>query len=139
MIALNPANRPSFDMLLHTSRGTVFPECFYSFLHNYVAGINELPAPPPFVTSAPSIPGTPSAPPSSAFKSAPPAAAVPQGALPEETSGTLPSDSDQRMERIWADYESAEPYISAYTAEEIVSAVKIEYTMSVGPTKPFQV
>ena len=34
--------RPTFDTLLHTSHGTVLPECFYSFLYNYVSSINEL-------------------------------------------------------------------------------------------------
>src|ERR1700733_9291391 len=59
MICLDPSARPTFDTLLHTSRGTVFPESFYSFLHNYVSSINELPTPPPFsVVSPQSTPST---------------------------------------------------------------------------------
>ena len=42
MISLDPSERPAFNTLLHTSRGTVFPEFFYSFLHNYVFSVNEL-------------------------------------------------------------------------------------------------
>ncbi|EIN14505.1 hypothetical protein PUNSTDRAFT_96429 [Punctularia strigosozonata HHB-11173 SS5] len=138
MIALDPASRPSFDMLLHTSRGSVFPECFYSFLHNYVASVSELPTPSPFASPTPLPSGTSSTAPSSALRGLPSAASAPGGALPDELGGALPSDSDQRMERIWADYESTEPYIIADVLEDTLSAVKIEYTVSAGPTKPFQ-
>ena len=40
--ALDPSERPTFDTLLHTLRGTVFPESFYSFLHNHASSVNEL-------------------------------------------------------------------------------------------------
>ncbi|KAF9007713.1 hypothetical protein BDZ89DRAFT_1144434 [Hymenopellis radicata] len=48
MISLDPSARPTFDTLLHTSRGTVFPESFFSFLHNYVTSVNDLPVESPF-------------------------------------------------------------------------------------------
>ncbi|EGO26710.1 hypothetical protein SERLADRAFT_355396 [Serpula lacrymans var. lacrymans S7.9] len=97
MIALDPTTRPTFDTLLHTSRGSVFPECFYSFLHNYVSSINDLP------TRA------------------------------ETTSDALPSDSDNRLERIWEDYEGVEPYLLPDTAEQTVMDVKLEYGLEDGP------
>ena len=40
--ALGPSERPTFDTLLRTLRGTVFPESFYSFLHNHASSVNEL-------------------------------------------------------------------------------------------------
>jgi hypothetical protein len=54
---LNPSARPPFDTLLHSVRGTVFPEVFYSFLHGYVSSINELP------TTTLSVPVTTTVPP----------------------------------------------------------------------------
>ena len=52
MIALDPPARPTFDTLLHTSRGAVFPESFYSFLHNYVSTVNEVDSPSFFSATA---------------------------------------------------------------------------------------
>lgn len=57
---------------------------------------------------------------------------------PEKASEMLPSDSDHRMERIWADYESVEPYLAPDVAEETVMNVKVDYTSS-SSSKPFQV
>ncbi|KAH7882946.1 hypothetical protein F5I97DRAFT_1938850 [Phlebopus sp. FC_14] len=37
MISLDPKSRPTFEFLLADARGEVFPECFYLFLHDYVA------------------------------------------------------------------------------------------------------
>lgn len=104
MIALEPASRPTFDVLLHTSRGTVFPESFYSFLHNYAISTNELPSPSPFAplslatgqtlatTPAAKLPGTP--------HSAPP-----------DSPGMLPGDSDNRLDRIWSEFDGVEMYL----------------------------
>jgi phosphoinositide-3-kinase, regulatory subunit 4 len=147
MIALDPSVRPTFDTLLHTSRGTVFPESFYSFLHNYVSSVNDLPTPSPFSpiqpsTSAASTIGTHSMAPStssnstfkpnttSGFSNTPSA---------EPSDGVLPTDSDHRMERIWADYESVEPYLVPDTGDETVMDVKVDYGSSTGSSKPFQV
>ncbi|KAF9557800.1 ARM repeat-containing protein [Agrocybe pediades] len=104
MINLDPAERPTFDTLLHTSRGAVFPESFYSFLHNYVSSINELPT-----ESLMNHPSTPS------------------------TLDALPSDSDHRLERIWADYESIEPYIIPEANPDAEMDVKVEYMPEDGP------
>lgn len=140
MITLDPSARPTFDSLLHTSRGTVFPECFYSFLHNYVSSLNDLPATSPFSPTAPPNPGTPSTATfkphstTSGFSAAP-------SSVAEGTNGALPSDSDHRIERIWADYESVEPYLIPETSDETVMAgdVKVDYGMSGGSSRPFQV
>ena len=109
MISLDPSERPTFDTLLHTSRGTVFPESFYSFLHNYVSSVNELSSDVLAVNSPPPT--------------------------------VLPiHDSDHRLERIWADYESIELYITPEKVERSEMDVKVEYIPSVVSTsRPFQV
>ena len=108
MIALDHTARPTFDTILHTSRGVVFPECFYSFLHNYVHSVCELSEKNPFLTSPPpTATGTPTI---------TPITQVPKPAplsMSQEFQGdnSLPSDSDHRMERIWSDFESVETYL----------------------------
>lgn len=132
MIALEPSARPTFDALLHSSRGTVFPECFYSFLHNYVFSVNELQSPTPFSTPAPAATATPSTAGAKAGQRV-------QTVAAEVTGDTLPSDSDHRMERIWADYESVEPYLEPDAEDEPSMNVKIDYMTSTTISKPFQV
>ncbi|KAJ6613557.1 hypothetical protein B0H10DRAFT_2047665 [Mycena sp. CBHHK59/15] len=147
MIDLEPTARPTFDTLLHTSRGTVFPESFYSFLHNYVSSINDLPSNSPFSTTAPSTAATTTTPasiaPSISSSTVRPssslginATSIP-GADPPPPD-ILPSDSDHRMEIIWSDYESVEPYLVPDTVEETVMNVKVEYNSSTSMSKPFQ-
>ena len=133
MISLDPNERPSFDTLLHTSRGTLFPESFYSFLHNYVVSINEIPANFPF-----NNPVTPSIAANSTVKltSAPSISA----ARSESKLDMLPSASDHRLERIWADYESVELYIFQELPQESPEmGVKIEHNSLAPLAKSFQV
>ncbi|KAF5339043.1 hypothetical protein D9758_014111 [Tetrapyrgos nigripes] len=165
MIDLDPASRPTFESLLHTSRGTVFPESFFSFLHNYVSSINELSANSPFSTNVPPPPPTsaiptPGIPPSASgtgvgtgLRPSSSAAAglnsnshVATGAGAGAGTGTspapsdlLPSDSDHRMERLWSDFDSVEPYLVEDTVEDTVKMdVKIDYNSSARSSKPFQ-
>lgn len=109
MIALDHTARPTFDTVLHNSRGTVFPEGFYSFLHNYVHSVCELSEKSPFLTSPPPTVGTPTAPISQVPK---PTQRAPLS-MSQEVQGdnNLPSDSDHRMERIWSDFESVEIHL----------------------------
>lgn len=143
MISLDPSERPTFDTLLHTSRGTVFPESFYLFLHNYVSSVNELSSdalaaisPPPTALPshiAPSISG--STRPSGGLS---PTTGAGMGV--EAKNDKLPSDSDHRLERIWADYESIEPYITPEKVGKSEMDVTVEYVPSVILTsRPFQV
>ncbi|KAF8352075.1 hypothetical protein F5887DRAFT_1068440 [Amanita rubescens] len=134
MINLNPSDRPTFDNLLHTLRGTVFPESFYSFFHNYVSTINELsnnltsntpPSMQPASTPAPATrPGS--------------VASVTTVTNTESSIDTLPSDSDQRIERLWADYESFAPYLSEETAQYPPMDVRVDYAQQSSTSKPFQ-
>ncbi|KAH9942062.1 hypothetical protein B0H21DRAFT_529305 [Amylocystis lapponica] len=141
MIAVDPSARPTFDHLLHASRGSVFPESFYSFLHNYVSSVNELQSPSPFATAATATshaptPSTASATPT--VKANPTVGSAQGGAAGDASSEPLPSDSDRRMDRIWADFESVEPYVAPDSGEETVMDVKVEYTQTSTSSKPFQ-
>ena len=140
MITIDPSGRPTFDSLLHTTRGTVFPETFYSFLHNYVASVNELASGSPFSfpSHLPSVSATPisntSAGPKLNINPSTPGIGFPTAGDPQNEP--LPSDSDHRMERIWADYESVEPYIltpleSESLEQTVKEPVRVKYTSAV--------
>jgi phosphoinositide-3-kinase, regulatory subunit 4 len=148
MIALDSAARPTFDTLLHTSRGSVFPESFYSFLHNYVSSINDLPHSTPFAAASPptaaSTSTQTSVAPSTSGSTIRPGSSLAHNTsnVPavDNTTESFPSDSDHRLEKLWADYESVEPYLGPYTMEEAVMDVNLEFaTNSTGISKPFQV
>ena len=147
MINIDPAERPTFDTLLHTSRGGVLPESFYSFLHNYVSSLNE-PSTESVAANNPSQAATPlhpSIPSSSSATTIRPShsggtvnTVVSTGS--EVKTESLPSDSDHRLERIWADYESIEPYIAPEAAASPDMDVKVEFMPALNTTsKPFQV
>jgi phosphoinositide-3-kinase regulatory subunit 4 len=58
----------------------------------------------------------------------------------DDTMESFPSDSDHRLEKLWADYESVEPYLGQETMEETVMDVKLEYATNLsGVSRPFQV
>ncbi|KAL1709450.1 hypothetical protein EV121DRAFT_252818 [Schizophyllum commune] len=144
MISLDPALRPTFDDALTQARGTVFPETFYTFLHQYVLSVNELPATSPFGASTPAIPSTPVPPgmaPSTSSATVRPSSG---GASREPESGTtmdvLPSDSDRRIERLWTDWETIEAGLSLApsTTEEDSADVKVQYGYSAAPIKSLQ-
>lgn len=146
MIALDPPVRPTFDTLLHTSRGSVFPESFYSFLHNYVSSINDLPHNTPFQAASPptatAIATQSSIAPSTSGSTLRPSSALGHTSSATPTANTaaetLPNDCDHRLGKLWADYESVEPYLVSDTVEEPVMTVKLEYTTTT-TSKPFQV
>ena len=146
MIELDSTMRPTFDTLLHTSRGSVFPESFYSFLYNYVSSINDLPHSTPFTTALPQTAtfAQTSVLPSASGSTIRPGSSLGPSATnvtaTENTMESFPSDSDHRLEKLWADYESVEPYLGPDTIEETVMDVKLEYaSSSTGVYKPFQV
>ena len=43
MLSRDPNERPSFDRILTTYRGSIFPEYFYTFLKDYSASLSDLP------------------------------------------------------------------------------------------------
>lgn len=60
MLSREPDQRPTFDRILNTYRGTIFPEYFYTFLKDYVTELDELPesSEPDFLQRASHHPGT---------------------------------------------------------------------------------
>ncbi|KAJ8472505.1 hypothetical protein ONZ45_g16629 [Pleurotus djamor] len=141
MISLDPSARPSFDALLQTYRGTIFPESFYTFLHNYVASINDLP--PSLTTAASSMTNTPNPnvatsplPTEAPFTNA--KASTLDASKAEAYNAAIPNDSDIRVERIWADFDTIEPCIAVDHGEETVTGIKIDYGISSVSYKPFQ-
>jgi phosphoinositide-3-kinase regulatory subunit 4 len=141
MINLDPAERPTFDTLLHTSRGSVFPESFYSFLYNYVSSINEPSSETLVVNNPTSTPvhGHPSIPSTVSSNLRPASSNLNPGN--DIKCDLLPSDSDHRLERIWGDYESIEPYILPESSPPPDMDVTVEYPPSIDSPagKPFQV
>ncbi|KAN0103594.1 ARM repeat-containing protein [Russula decolorans] len=144
MIGLNPSARPTFDALLHNVRGVVFPEVFYSFLHGYVWSINELPTTPPFST----LPTTSASPDilTPATSAAPASASTTKGGTvtplhvvdAKAPEAAVPRDADHKMEKIWADYESVEPYLLEDTSENTVTDIRVDYAQAETQGKPFQ-
>ncbi|KAH9058039.1 hypothetical protein EDB83DRAFT_2520935 [Lactarius deliciosus] len=142
MIALNPSARPPFDTLLHSVRGIVFPEVFYSFLHGYVSSINELPAttlsvPVPTTATSPEIltPATSSAASPTVNGGAVTPVLTVDAKVPE---AAVPRDADHKLEKIWADYESVEPYLVEDSGEDTVTDVRVEYGPAETSGKPLQ-
>jgi phosphoinositide-3-kinase regulatory subunit 4 len=60
MLSREPSDRPTFDRILTTYRGTIFPEYFYTFLKEYVSELNELPPSQDtdFLQRSSTLPGT---------------------------------------------------------------------------------
>ncbi|KAJ2936541.1 hypothetical protein H1R20_g554, partial [Candolleomyces eurysporus] len=112
-------------------RATYSPEAFYSFLHNYVSTINDI-APSSYAnTPAPATPSGSSV----SVQTARPSVAGPSAATDSESR---PNDSDHRLERLWEDYESIEPYL-APEADETAMEVNVEYVSTVSAQyKPLQ-
>ncbi|TFL03877.1 hypothetical protein BDV98DRAFT_525538, partial [Pterulicium gracile] len=149
MIHLDPAARPTFDSTLHTLRGTVLPECFYSYFHNYISSLNEL---SPAVYQSPLSNSTSNqAQPTSIASPISPSAG--RGLAPTNmhsgpsstASGgdpvldPLPSDSDYRVERIWSEFETIEGFLMVEGLEDdVTNPVKIEYTSGASARHPLQ-
>ncbi|CCO36045.1 phosphoinositide-3-kinase, regulatory subunit 4,p150 [Rhizoctonia solani AG-1 IB] len=121
MIALDPELRPSFAIALDTYRGSVFPESFYSFLHEYVAGVNEISSPSifePKPSHAPNAPETHT--PAAAAPGAGPAPTVSLAAGMEHTSyeSALPNESDARIDQLWNEFAMLEPHLIVTRIDE---------------------
>lgn len=145
MIALDPSARPTFDALLHNVRGVVFPEVFYSFLHGYVWSINELPITPSFSTLPPPSVSSEILTPTASAAPAPPSTTKAGTVTPlhavdsKMPEAAVPRDADHKMEKIWADYESIEPYLLEDTGENTVTDIRVDYAPAEIQGKPFQV
>lgn len=137
MIALDPSDRPTFDAILHSSRNSIFPESFYTPLYDFVSSVNNISVASPFITAFGNGTLTPT-----------PSTVANLGAVSDEKAGysatsavdtnVLPGDSDRRLWRVWAEYDSLEPVISS-TGKDPENAIKVDYTTSYSSSKPLQV
>lgn len=127
MISLDPSSRPTFDAALASARGHILPESFYAFLHEYVASFSERATPFPIPPSNSTTPQ-----PSNTVKSKDTPTNVPS---PGEA---LANDSDHRIQRVWDDYATVEPYLLPQQAEH--TDVSVDYDTAIpSPLKPHQV
>ena len=137
MIAIDPSLRPTFDQLLHTSRGTLFPESFYSLIHDFVSSVNDVSSSPLFANSSnPSLPSTLAMPSTQSRTAADDRASVSEAPRPENL--VLPDDSDRRISRLWTEFEMIEPALKGVSYEG-VGSMKIDYTPQYSSFKPMQV
>ena len=136
MIAIDPASRPTFDQLLHTTRGTLFPESFYSLIHDFVSSVNDISSNSLFTnTSNPSLPMTLAAASAQAKPAVDDRASISEAPRPENLP--LPDDSDRRMTRLWAEFEMIEPALKG-ASEDGTSSIKIDYAPQYSSFKPLQ-
>lgn len=97
MLSLDPASRLSCADYLDRYRGLAFPDIFYTFLHPFISSLNDcVPSAPAAATPAPGV-STPTG---------THAAGDPAGMY-----GTLKSDADERIERIWSEWEMIQEYL----------------------------
>lgn len=61
-----------------------------------------------------------------------------EGPSGDPSNEPLPSDSDHRMQRMWNDYESVEPYLVPDNTEDTVMDVKVDYSSPISTSRPFQ-
>ncbi|KIO30139.1 hypothetical protein M407DRAFT_225431 [Tulasnella calospora MUT 4182] len=128
MIALDSKSRPTFRGALAAARGTTFPESFYTFLHQYIASVNQLSVP---LNS-----------PDSSFHASPKPSqqsGIPTDQEPKISTDpkALPNDSDTRIDRIWTDFDELEPYLLEDEVEATVTEMKVNMTTGTSG-KPFQ-
>lgn len=135
MISLDPDKRRTFESTLTSARGSILPECFYSFLHDYISSIGERPLVPHRSASPPP-------PHSFAASSAhmPPTANALKLMTGVTSSGeAVPSDSDYRIARIWEDYANIEPFLTENDAERTVMDVRVDFqTTTPAPSNTHQ-
>lgn len=136
MITLDPLGRPTFDSLLHTSRGTLFPDCFYSTFHDFISSVNDISASSPFtniVDTSSKISGQTSL--QMKFDEDKTTVSEMDGA----DVTCLPADSDRRIMRTWTDFDILEPHFSQEQENMEATAIKVDYAASYSAFKPIQV
>ncbi|CAE6379670.1 unnamed protein product [Rhizoctonia solani] len=118
MIALDPEARPSFAIALETYRGSVFPESFYSFLHEYVAGVNEISSPSVFDAKPLHTPNAPEMHTSPPGLGATPTVPTTTGVETTSYESALPNESDSRIDQLWNEFAMLEPHLIAERTNE---------------------
>ncbi|GAA5899743.1 hypothetical protein JCM5296_004211 [Sporobolomyces johnsonii] len=113
MISLDPSSRLSFSDYLSQYRTTAFPDIFYTFLHPFLSSLNDVslppPPPPPRSTSGTATPGE----------------------APQVQQTLLRTEADERIERVWNEWEMIARYLDETVAED--KGKRKEQETTVGP------
>ncbi|THH10662.1 hypothetical protein EW145_g1172 [Phellinidium pouzarii] len=136
MIAIEPSSRPTFDSLLHVSRGSLFPECFYATFHDFITSVNDITASTPFSNTVHTSSGG-----LTTQNSQPRVSNLddksPSGESSNQDLLFLPVDSDRRIARIWNEFGVVEPFFSTDREDLGATAVKVDYATNYS-FKPIQ-
>lgn len=112
MISLEPSSRLSFSTLLSKYRQTAFPEIFYTFLHPFLNSLNKVSSPLPPPTTASTTFSSSAQSSTTRLGSATPTLGVGGGGGTETQQQTLlRTDSDERIERVWNEWEIVQKYL----------------------------
>lgn len=99
MISLEPGSRPNFSQIL-SSNSKLFPTIFSTFLHPFLSSLNQI---PPSPTSSRTISGI----------------ATPGGGGGGGAEQTLlRTESDERIERVWTEWEVVGRYLDESVEEK---------------------
>ncbi|GAA6014207.1 hypothetical protein JCM11491_004137 [Sporobolomyces phaffii] len=110
MISLEPSSRLSFSTLLSQFRQTAFPEIFYTFLHPFLNSLNRVATPvPPAPIPPPSLGQNSTTRLGSATPTLSSGGAGGVAELQQQT--LLRTDSDERIERVWNEWEVVQKYL----------------------------
>lgn len=110
MISLEPSSRLSFSTLLSKYRQTAFPEIFYTFLHPFLNSLNKVSSPLPPPTTASTTFSSSAQSSTTRLGSATPTLGVGGGAETQQQT-LLRTDSDERIERVWNEWEIVQKYL----------------------------
>lgn len=107
MISLEPSSRLSFSTLLSQYRQTAFPEIFYTFLHPFLNSLNRISSPTSLSTTANS-----QAPAGTTTRLGNTSTTtISGGAVEVQQQTLLRTESDDRIERIWNEWEIVQRYL----------------------------
>ncbi|KAK4050158.1 Serine/threonine-protein kinase [Microbotryomycetes sp. JL201] len=98
MLSLDPADRMTCAEYLAAYQGSVFPNIFSAFLHPFISALNDSTSgvtPPVQAPTKTPLPGS----------------STPTQRVQETILPTLKSDADERIERIWAEWETISEYL----------------------------
>lgn len=120
MLSLDPSSRLSFADYLTQNRGNAFPEIFYTFLHPFISSLDRVPAsvPPPTAPTTGMRNGA-----------ATPSADVGSGGQPQQQAQQpqgpilLRTDADEKIERIWTEWEMVTRYLDESSSSSLSSTV----------------
>ncbi|EJD02926.1 uncharacterized protein FOMMEDRAFT_123012 [Fomitiporia mediterranea MF3/22] len=140
MVAIDPTIRPTFDSLLHTSRGNIFPECFYTVIHDFISTVDDISASTPFFCTSNTSGGGVT--PGQSLQARPTLSTMSDektsiGEESRDELNPLPNDSDRRIMRIWAEFDVVEPCFPP-SDDMQTTAVKVDYAVQYSSFKPIQ-